>query len=72
MIRARLQLRQHHFMTAQMLASQFADLEEPTNAFVVDVAVAPAVAVSQILSALMSARVNTTQQRGRSSLPRGA
>ena len=52
MICARLQLRQHHFMTAQMLASQFADLEEPTDAIVIDAAVAPAAAVRQILSAL--------------------
>jgi gluconokinase len=52
LIRARLQLRQHHYMTAQMLASQFADLEEPTNAIVVDSAVTPDVAVRQIVSAL--------------------
>ena len=52
LIRARLQLRQHHYMTAQMLASQFADLEEPTDAIVVDIAVTPDVAVRQIVSAL--------------------
>jgi gluconokinase len=53
-IRARLQHREHHFMTVQMLASQFADLEEPTDAIVVDVAVAPAVAVRQIVDVLSS------------------
>src|SRR5438067_5365897 len=52
LIRARLQLRQHHYMTAQMLASQFADLEEPTDAIVIDIAVTPDVAVRQIVSAL--------------------
>jgi gluconokinase len=52
LIRERLQRREHHFMKAQMLASQFADLEEPANAIVIDVAVEPAVAVRQILGAL--------------------
>jgi gluconokinase len=52
LIRERLQHRQHHFMKAQMLASQFADLEEPTGAIVIDVAAEPTVAVKQIVSAL--------------------
>jgi gluconokinase len=51
-IRERLQHREHHFMTAQMLTSQFADLEEPANAIVIDVDVEPSVAVRQIVSAL--------------------
>ena len=51
----RLQRRQHHFMRAQMLDSQFADLEEPTNAIIVDVAVEPSVALRQIVSALPAA-----------------
>jgi gluconokinase len=71
-IRARLQLRQHHFMTAQLLASQFADLEEPTGAIVVDVVVEPAVAVSQILNGLTLAPANAGENQGRSSLPCGA
>jgi gluconokinase len=54
MIRARLQRRQHHFMKAQMLASQFADLEEPTDAIVVDIAGTPTAAVQKILNALSS------------------
>jgi gluconokinase len=55
LIHERLQRRQHHFMKPQMLASQFADLEEPTDAIVIDVAVEPAVAVKQIVSALPTA-----------------
>ncbi len=55
LIGERLQRRQHHFMKAQMLASQFADLEEPADAIVIDVAVEPAVAVRQIVSALPAA-----------------
>ena len=52
-IRARILERQHHFMKAQMLASQFADLEEPMDAIVIDVAVAaPSVAVRQIVHSL--------------------
>jgi gluconokinase len=52
LILERLQHRQHHFMKPQMLASQFADLEEPADAIVIDVAEEPAVAVRQIASAL--------------------
>ena len=59
-IRARLQGRQHHFMKAQMLASQFADLEEPADAIVIDVAVAPAVAVGEIVSAVSPARAKSS------------
>jgi gluconokinase len=59
-IRARLLERQDHFFKAQMLASQFADLEEPTDAIVVDVAVEPAFAVWQILNALNAARARAS------------
>lgn len=55
-IRERLLERQHHFFKAQMLASQFADLEEPADAIVIDVTIAPSVAVRQILDALFTAR----------------
>jgi gluconokinase len=58
LIHARLRRRQHHFMTAQMLASQFADLEEPTDAITVDVVVPPDVAVQQIIHALKRNLVN--------------
>lgn len=55
-IRAHLQSRQHHFMKPQMLASQFADLEEPTNAITIDLAVEPLAAVRQILTAIDAAK----------------
>ena len=54
-LRERLKHRQHHFMKARMLASQFADLEEPTDAIVIDVDVAPSIAVRHVLDALRSA-----------------
>jgi gluconokinase len=59
-IRTRLLGRHDHFMKARMLASQLADLEEPSDAIVIDVAVPPTVAVQQIVSALTTntARVN--------------
>ncbi len=59
-IRARLLQRQHHFFKAQMLASQFADLEEPANAIVVDAELAPSVAVREIVDALSPARAKTS------------
>jgi gluconokinase len=52
LIRERLQQRKHHFMKPGMLASQFADLDEPTDAIVVDVAAEPSVIVAQIVNAL--------------------
>lgn len=55
LILARLQSRSHHFMKPAMLASQMADLEEPTSAIVVDIAASPDAAVQQILSALPTA-----------------
>ena len=60
LIRTRLQRRQHHFMKPQMLASQFADLEEPSNAIVIDVALEPPVAVSQIVNAVSPARAKAS------------
>ncbi len=51
-IRSRLEHRQEHFMRAQMLASQFADLEEPSCAITVDVLSPPDLIVQQILAAL--------------------
>ena len=58
-IRERIRQRQHHFMKAQMLASQFTDLEEPTDAIVIDVAVPPSVAVRQIVDSLLCRRIKT-------------
>lgn len=51
-IRSRLEHRREHFMKAQMLASQLADLEEPSSAIVVDVSSPPDLIVQQILAAL--------------------
>ncbi len=48
----RLQQRQHHFMSAAMLGSQFAILEEPHDAIVIDALVPPSQAVQTILDAL--------------------
>jgi gluconokinase len=55
-IRARLKKRQHHFMKAQMLASQLADLEEPSDAIIIDVEIAPSIALRQIVDALSASR----------------
>ncbi len=59
-IRARLLGRQHHFFKAQMLASQFADLEEPADAIVIDVETVPSIAVRQIVDALFPARAKAS------------
>jgi gluconokinase len=59
-IRARLLERQHHFFKAQLLASQFADLEEPADAIVIDVEIAPSIAVRQIVAALVPARAKAS------------
>jgi gluconokinase len=52
LIRSRLEHRREHFMKARMLASQFADLEEPSSAIVVDVLSPPDLIVQEILAAL--------------------
>jgi gluconokinase len=52
LIRARLTRRSSHFMKADMLASQFDALEEPSDALVVDVSEPPRVIVERILSQL--------------------
>jgi gluconokinase len=60
MIRSRLEHRQEHFMKAKMLASQFADLEEPTSAIVVDIS-PPAEAIEeQILPQLRQRMAEST------------
>jgi carbohydrate kinase (thermoresistant glucokinase family) len=48
----RLVQRQGHFMPRDLLASQFATLEEPQQGVIVDVANAPAVLVAEIRQAL--------------------
>lgn len=52
LIRQRLQERQRHFMKADLLASQFATLEEPQGVLAVDVAQEPEVIVRRIKQAL--------------------
>lgn len=54
-IRLRLERRPSHFMKSEMLASQFADLEEPSDGIIVDASVAPDVIVTQILNRLPTA-----------------
>lgn len=48
LIYTRLSQRQNHFMKPEMLASQFADLEEPADAIVVDVSGTPDQIVAEI------------------------
>ena len=52
LIHNRLAARQGHFMRPEMLASQFADLEEPEGAIVVDISGTPDTIVGHILSQL--------------------
>lgn len=52
LILARLQARQEHFMPAELLASQFATLEEPQGVLRVDIAAPPEAIVQQIKRAL--------------------
>lgn len=51
-IRERLMQRRGHFMSAAMVASQFADLEEPRQAIVVEITLPPEAAVQRILDTL--------------------
>jgi gluconokinase len=48
LIYSRLSQRQGHFMRPEMLASQFADLEEPADAIVVDISQTPEQIVAEI------------------------
>jgi gluconokinase len=52
LIRSRLQHRIGHYMKADMLASQFEALEEPSDALIVDVSQSPGAIVEQILAEL--------------------
>jgi gluconokinase len=53
LIRARLEKRHGHFMTSELLASQFATMEEPvTDAIVVDIEPPPDVIVAEIMRRL--------------------
>jgi gluconokinase len=48
LLRERLHERKGHYATEQLLASQFADLEEPTDAITIDVARTPEEMVTEI------------------------
>jgi gluconokinase len=48
LLRGRLHARKGHYATEQLLASQFADLEEPENAITIDVARTPEEIVTEI------------------------
>ena len=52
LIRSRVKHRPSHFMKADMLASQFAALEEPSDAVVADVSAPPSAIVQQIMTQL--------------------
>ena len=52
LIRARLKERQHRYMPASLLESQFATLEPPTEALTVDIALPPERCVEQIVAGL--------------------
>ena len=52
LIRSRVKHRPSHFMKADMLASQFAALEEPSDAVVADVSTPPSAIVQQIMTQL--------------------
>jgi gluconokinase len=52
LIHSRLAQRAGHFMKPEMLASQFADLEEPADAMVVDVSKRPEEIVAEIVARL--------------------
>jgi gluconokinase len=52
LITSRIQHRREHYMKAGMLPSQFADLEEPRDALVVDISLPPDVILQQLLPQL--------------------
>jgi gluconokinase len=62
LIRSRLTDRTDHFMKADMLASQLAALEKPTDALVVDVSAAPGAIVEQVLARLHIPHRGATRQ----------
>ena len=69
LIRSRLQHRNGHYMKADMLASQFEALEEPSDALIVDVSRSPGAIVEQILTELRRPPLahmapSTDQQKG--------
>src|SRR5579864_1706069 len=59
LIAARIAHRSEHYMKAGMLPSQFADLEEPGDALVVDITPPPQTIVQQLLPALRARGAST-------------
>ena len=55
-IQSRMKQRQGHFMAEKMLRSQFATLEKPENAVVVDVSLSPQAIVEQIFKVIRGAK----------------
>jgi gluconokinase len=62
-IAARLDARKGHYMNPDLLASQFATLEEPAGAIVVDIAPPPAVIVDDIMARLRTLGLDTEKRR---------
>ncbi len=54
-VRERLKVRHHHYAGENLLESQFADLEEPTSALIVDASLPPAEIVRDLLLRLAGA-----------------
>jgi gluconokinase len=48
----RIEQRQHHFMRAEMLRSQFEALEEPANALIINISHSPEEIIKQIMTIL--------------------
>ena len=75
LIRSRMKHRPKHFMKADMLASQFAALEEPSDAIVVDISQPSSAIVAQILARLRRPQPTlqndaATQEAEKTSVPR--
>ena len=58
LIASRIEHRREHYMKVGMLDSQFTDLEEPSEALVVDISPPPEVIVPELLSRLASQRAS--------------
>ena len=63
LIRARVKHRSNHFMKAGLLASQFAALDEPADALVVDVSASPVALVEHILAQVRNTRPSPIASR---------
>ncbi|NJK38876.1 MAG: gluconokinase [Oscillatoriales cyanobacterium SM2_3_0] len=59
LIAARLQHRQHHFMTVELLQSQFEALEEPEQGIIIEIGHSPAAIVQDIQLALKNPEISS-------------